>query len=185
MIQMASIDNVQRYQAKQKEQGLCRSCPAPATHGLYCEYHRALANEASEKIRKERMANGRCAKCGDPLSPNSNYYCTIHLNKESYRKQSLFISISGGLKLILNKNKLLYDDLLKAREELRKIAAGLNIADPHEKFVLQYRILSDNPMTMRALGKLMNKSHEWVRLTEMDVAKRLMVYMKSKRKKVA
>ena len=79
-----------RYR-KRKQKGLCRRCGKPAvpryTLCAWCSYkgeidakdyrarNRGRAIEKNREIRKKRLEENRCYRCGTPLMEEENKYC--------------------------------------------------------------------------------------------------------------
>jgi D-arabinose 1-dehydrogenase-like Zn-dependent alcohol dehydrogenase len=63
-------DRRERYKARHKAEGLCRTCTELATHGVYCRKHWIMTKAVNVKYaRKLRLDKSLCLKCGKKLNP--------------------------------------------------------------------------------------------------------------------
>jgi hypothetical protein len=51
------------WRAARKAAGICMNCPAPATHGVFCERHAAENLERTRKLQQAHVEAGLCRYC--------------------------------------------------------------------------------------------------------------------------
>lgn len=163
----------------------CRDCSKPATNGVLCKEHRDKYNKVSKHIREDRKQRGVCARCGNDLDPNSIYYCTVHMLEAKKKNKRHDIKLSGGIRHLLEKERLDKRELLEARKKLAgaiQNSSFLINLDSREKDVLNLRILS-GAMSLRKVGKRLGLTYEFIRQIENSIAKKLKIYLE--RQKIA
>jgi hypothetical protein len=73
---MNKISKELRYRRRHTAKGLCRCCPKPATHHLYCVYHWEKQKEYSRrykrKLIKKLIEEAKCIACGIKLDSESD-----------------------------------------------------------------------------------------------------------------
>lgn len=158
----------------------CRSCSNEATNGVYCKYHRDLYNERVLALRAKRKEAGKCIMCAAPRSPESETYCVIHMRKEAKRHERSDIKINGTLKHLLKKNRIDKADLHSIKNYFAIASndpgfrANLN---EQEQWILDNRVLSDSPLSLRNAGQKLGVSHEWIRKVENVLAEKFRTWL--------
>jgi hypothetical protein len=71
------------YRIRQKERGLCRSCPLPIYRDNRCYYHYLKQLQIDKQKKQRRFDNNRCTGCGQPLIEEEKgravcFNCGIH-----------------------------------------------------------------------------------------------------------
>lgn len=175
-----AYDYVKRYQEEHIANGICRDCTKPATDGIFCRIHREKYNAVSTKLRHERKKAGVCERCGKELKNKNERLCDIHrLELQSKNKKS-DVALSGAMALLLNTKKINKDKLNKIKFEIQiKLSEEfINSLSGHEKIILEYRVLNEQPIALRTLGNTLEISYEWVRKLEIDLVLKLKDHLK-------
>lgn len=178
---MSSVEHVKRHQEKKKQQGICRDCTKPATHGVYCKGHRDKYNRLGEEIRDQRRLNGLCVVCGDIICKDSRSYCAVHLDYIRKIQALSDVALSGGLKEILDVNRIDKKRLGDIKDEMRKMFDHADfVIEDRDKTIWELRILTQYQMPLQGIGKKFGITRERVRQLESRLTKRALKYLESK-----
>jgi len=159
----------------------CKACTKPATRGVYCDFHRKQANDARDELAKRRKEAGLCVKCGKETDENSFAYCTKHMLANQKRRRLSDVKLSGGIRTILNKDRVDKEDLILIKKKLSDVLTASDFQsriDDTERKVLNLRILSDK--SLRKAGNELGLTYEWVRQIETKVANKVKDYIDKK-----
>ena len=139
---MEPIDYVKKYQKNQFKKGLCRDCQRPATNGILCKEHRDKYNLTSKQLIENRLEAGLCIQCGLKPDPNSTVYCTKHMLEAKKRKYIPDQKVSGGLKMIIGKDREGKKKLIRLRKKLGVISRQPDFVldEPQEKEIFNLRM---------------------------------------------
>jgi DNA-directed RNA polymerase specialized sigma subunit len=177
-------DHLTKHRQRKRQQGICRDCGEPATHGIFCKAHREKYDKASAKLREQRQQDKLCTRCGETLAPNSSIYCAKHLEDHQARHEVDDVVLRGGLSILIktSKRRVPKVRVAAAREVMARYASHKPFSkklSADEKKILEWRIIKGSA-TLRETGKLLDMSYERVRQIEEEVAIKLADYLRMK-----
>lgn len=82
-----------KREAKKKRDGFCLKCSELATNGAYCAKHAKARSEYMRKFRDKRIAEGRCASCGNYNLDGSRGRCAECLDRYTLHRRLLKLAV--------------------------------------------------------------------------------------------